>query len=450
MLKCIGMLGGSEHVLKMFCSSLGKEGVEMLPLELLNVQDVIDALTPNIDAVFITDRACVGAIGGREEVLKKLRDADSTVRIIFCFNSLKKDEEFENWCNCRRISDVLYPRSEKGDFSIPALAKCVKKSRWESVGDGDDAQSIHGLPSGNGGLLGKLMRPKTAVQRVEVPIERVVEVEKRVEIPVERIVEKVVEKRVEVPIEVEKRVEVPVERIVEKHIEVPVERIVERVVKVPVEVERIVERIVEVPVAAGTEARIEMPPEAIGTVIIGVYNICRGVGATTMAAELAKEAGGRGLNVYLIAADGRDDLVYVKHKNIRISVDTNLDAVLMDAMCSGAHLIIIDFGLLLEVNRHGETESDLSSKIKLFNIAGNCNMRIAMCHSVEWHAVKLLPFAAGTFPKLTPSQVIFDKECRIAPKLSALNTCRRDETTFCTIIDALKLNKTKKRKGVFK
>jgi hypothetical protein len=101
---------------------------------------------------------------------------------------------------------------------------------------------------------------------VEVPVEKIVEVEKIVqvgkivEVPVEKIVEveKIIEKIVEVPVdrivevpvdrivEVEKIVEVPKEVIVEKIVEVPVDRIVEKIVEVPKEV--IVERIVEKPV----------------------------------------------------------------------------------------------------------------------------------------------------------------------------------------------------------
>ena len=56
------------------------------------------------------------------------------------------------------------------------------------------------------------------------------EIEKIVEVPVERIVE--MEKIIEVPVEIEKIIEVPVE--------------VEKIVEVPVEVERVVEKLVEV------------------------------------------------------------------------------------------------------------------------------------------------------------------------------------------------------------
>ena len=67
---------------------------------------------------------------------------------------------------------------------------------------------------------------------LEVPKPFVVEKEERVEVPVERIVEK--------------RVEVPVERIVEKRVEVPVDRIIEKRVEVPVEVIKYVDRMVPV------------------------------------------------------------------------------------------------------------------------------------------------------------------------------------------------------------
>ncbi|KAF6745032.1 hypothetical protein DFP72DRAFT_1018302 [Ephemerocybe angulata] len=89
----------------------------------------------------------------------------------------------------------------------------------------------------------KIVRVEVPVEKiVQVQVEKIVEVEKRVEVPVERIVEKLVE--------VEKRVEVPVDKIVEvekiKRVEVPVEKIVEVEVEKIVEVE--VEKIVEVEV----------------------------------------------------------------------------------------------------------------------------------------------------------------------------------------------------------
>ena len=77
-----------------------------------------------------------------------------------------------------------------------------------------------------GGVIGRAFFP------LEVPKPFVVEKEERVEVPVERIVEK--------------RVEVPVERIVEKRVEVPVDRIIEKRVEVPVEVIKYVDRMVPV------------------------------------------------------------------------------------------------------------------------------------------------------------------------------------------------------------
>ena len=77
--------------------------------------------------------------------------------------------------------------------------------------------------------------------------ERVLEVEKIVEVPVEKIVEVQVEKIVEVPVEkivevqVEKIVEVPVEKIVEVQVEKIVEVPVEKIVEVYVEVDALPE-----------------------------------------------------------------------------------------------------------------------------------------------------------------------------------------------------------------
>ena len=105
--------------------------------------------------------------------------------------------------------------------------------------------------------------PPTVVEKEvirEVPVEKIVEVEKRVEVPVEKIVEKEVIK--EVPVEVEK--------IVEKRVEVPVEKIVEKEVikEVPVEVEKIVEKIVEVPVEKIVEKIVEVEKPPRTTVVV--------------------------------------------------------------------------------------------------------------------------------------------------------------------------------------
>ncbi len=88
---------------------------------------------------------------------------------------------------------------------------------------------------------GRLSRPEvvTVPERVEVPVERIVE--RVVEVPVERVVEK--------PVEVVRVVEKPIEKIVERivTVEKPVDRIVERRVEVPVE--KVVEKVVEREVA---------------------------------------------------------------------------------------------------------------------------------------------------------------------------------------------------------
>lgn len=76
--------------------------------------------------------------------------------------------------------------------------------------------------------------------RIEVPIEKIVEVIKHIEIPVEKIVEviKYVDRIVEIP--TEKTIEVI------KHIKVPVEKIVHVSVDRIVEIEKIVEKISKV------------------------------------------------------------------------------------------------------------------------------------------------------------------------------------------------------------
>ena len=169
--------------------------------------------------------------------------------------------------SCDRVSWLQAPlmpelemswvvETEVGKFYGPFnRAVVVRLAAAGSIPPGANIYRRHDLPPGQ----------DPAPERVEVPVEKIVEKEVRVEVPVEKIVEK--EVRVEVPVEkiVEKevRVEVPVEKIVEKEVrvEVPVEKIVEKEVRVEVPVEKIVEKIVEKVVEK--EVRVEVPVEKI-------------------------------------------------------------------------------------------------------------------------------------------------------------------------------------------
>ena len=175
--------------------------------------------------------------------------------------------------SCDRVSWLQAPlmpelemswvvETEVGKFYGPFnRAVVVRLAAAGSIPPGANIYRRHDLPPGQ----------DPAPERVEVPVEKIVEKEVRVEVPVEKIVEK--EVRVEVPVEkiVEKevRVEVPVEKIVEKEVrvEVPVEKIVEKEVRVEVPVEKIVEKEVrvEVPVekVVEKEVRVEVPVEKI-------------------------------------------------------------------------------------------------------------------------------------------------------------------------------------------
>ena len=158
--------------------------------------------------------------------------------------------------SCDRVSWLQAPlmpelemswvvETEVGKFYGPFnRAVVVRLAAAGSIPPGANIYRRHDLPPGQ----------DPAPERVEVPVEKIVEKEVRVEVPVEKIVEK--EVRVEVPVEkiVEKevRVEVPVEKIVEK----VVEKVVEKEVRVEVPVEKIVERVIEIapPPSGATEA----------------------------------------------------------------------------------------------------------------------------------------------------------------------------------------------------
>jgi len=392
--KCIGMLGGSEHTIKMFSMSLEKEGVEMLTKEFLTVEDVIEALTHEIDAVFITEKACKGVVGGREEVLKKLRAADNTVRIIFCSDSDKRDVEFENFCPYQRISDIFYPeKNEHGDLSIPIkpMAKCVKKGRLEpNEGDTNIVETAQ---------LSSQIKGSSFFQQANALLDKAGDVFQKSKPRVEYVEKEVI---------------------------------------------RYVER--DTPGVGGYADESLYIPEPTGTAIIGVFNVCRGAGATTMAVELAKESGKRGTRVYVIAADGSDDLEYskVNQKNVRMSTDPDVDAALLDAMCYGTQLIIFDFGLLLESDRHGNITTDLTKVKKTANRLATCKLRIAMCLSANWHLTKLTPFTCGQNPKIIPTHIILDDR---VSGIDFPDVYTREQLPYAAIINGIGLNK--KKKGLF-
>lgn len=115
----------------------------------------------------------------------------------------------------------------------------MAKTQWKAPHYGVGAGLlVFGLLAGRAFFPLEVPRPFIVEkeERVEVPVERIVE--KRVPFEVVKYVDRIVEKRVEIPVEkvVEKRVEVPVVKVVEKMVEVPVDRIVyrDRIVEKPV------------------------------------------------------------------------------------------------------------------------------------------------------------------------------------------------------------------------
>jgi hypothetical protein len=396
------MLGGAEHVAKQFRAALAKFDVELTARDCLSVEDVLDGLAENerIQAAFIIERACQTAIGGREEVLKKLRANDDTLRIIFCAASKKKEQEFENFCYCQRVSDILYP-DDKGVFSTSELAKCVKKGRLAPSEDAPTGVEMSGKSRGLlGGLLPSQGKPKEKI--VVKKVEKIVEVEK--------------------PVEVVRTVEV--EKIVERPVEV---------VKT-VEVEKVVYRD-----APSSQPSAETSPAFGGAVVVGVFNVCRGAGSTSLCVEMAKEAAKRGQRVFIIAADGSEDLQASKlrHKNICISCDPDIEAAMMSAMCNGVQLILFDFGLLLP---------GTGQEQKILQRAAGCNMRIGLGFGTDWHTPKL-EYYVGTF--LLPTLFLLDKKVSLPSRLNGLDVFTRDELPPELLVDKIIGGTVKQKKGFF-
>jgi hypothetical protein len=192
----------------------------------------------------------------------------------------------------------------------------------------------------------------------------------------------------------------------------------------------------------GDEAFVSQPT---GTVVIGVFNISRGAGATTMAVEIAKVSGIRGTKVYVIAADGSDDLMNakVKEKNVRLSADKDIDASLMDAMLLGSQLIIIDFGVLADIDKNGYITSSLTQLSKSADRLATCKLRIAMGFGANWHLPKLKPFIDGKNTKIVPTHIILDKNVR---GIDFPCVYSRDEMTPSAVVDDIGVTNKKMRR----
>ena len=121
--------------------------------------------------------------------------------------------------------------AEPGKFFGPFnRAVVIRLSAAGTIPQGANVYRLHELAPDADPEPERIEVPVEKIVEKVVEVEKIVEKEVRVEVPVEKIVERIVEKEV--------RVEVPVEKIVE--------RIVEKEVRVEVPVERIVERVVEV------------------------------------------------------------------------------------------------------------------------------------------------------------------------------------------------------------
>lgn len=506
----IGMLGDS-HTVSRLVPIFSKYKVLLEDRNYLTAADIADALTKreDIDCVIIAESACHKAIDGREGVIRDIRNASETVRILFFLSKPDLDRAFQKYCMSKNVPDLFIPDKD-GNMNMPDIARTLQKGRlkpqdakaskhpsagrrWpkkqppspapvtvvqteQSAAPTPDAPPLS-VPSQSSNpsletasteaVSSPLPEAPTVIHNrkqgavrkmVRIPVERIVK--KQIEVPVireveERVeVEQIVPKRVEVPVirEVEERVEV--EQIVPKRVEVPVtkyvdelvevevlvprikkvirlrvEKIVTKRVEIPVireveervEVEQIVTKRVEVPVIREVEERVEVeqiitnrvevpvervvtieipkeqdipqpPPPMRGVpanVIIGVFNVSRGAGASSMALALAKEGARRKLRSFLIGLDGSGDYKTIKSPDRRLTILDGEENGILSAVSAGARLIVLDFGQIVELDSFGELKPETVLNHSLFSQLSQCHIVYGMCLSAPWHRLKV-------------------------------------------------------------
>ncbi len=500
----VGMLGDA-HVLERLSAMLQKYKVELEQKNYMTADDVGDALKTRTDitSVIVAERACEYAIGGRNEVIEKIRSYDEKVRILFCFQKSNPNRQFRDYCFPYHVTDFFVPDKD-GSVDIPDIARAALKGRLKSIEEElppinkKSGRLFNALGKKNAEaeackknaleeLVAQVQPAPSAVHTDEVvvvekpvPREIIVEVpydvivEKRVprEVVKEVIEEVIIEKRVQKEVVVEKPVphevivEVPYDVIVEKRVpreivkeifeDVIVEKKIPRevIVEVPYDVivEKPVPREVVVEVTEDeiafsgdvdvSDSEINLNLSAEGTAIIGVFNVCRGAGSSTMSFNLATEAARQGVLTYLMSADECKDFSMIKNrnKNLQISGNPSLDDGLVEAFSSGAKLIVLDFGLLLEISPEGELLSELEPKTKLFDRLRSCHAVFGMCLSAPWHISKLSYFEQLDF-----------RFTLISDRRISRNIRTRDELTAESIIEQLFSRKSMdKRNGKHK
>jgi hypothetical protein len=133
--------------------------------------------------------------------------------------------------------------------------------------------------------------------------------------------------------------------------------------------------------------------------IVGVFNVTRGAGSSTMAYGLAFEGARRGIPSALIPMDGSGDFKAVKGGK-RLMVMENAEGGILTAISAGAKLIVLDFGLLLDLDSGGNPIENSSPKQELFGLLSQCHAVFGMCLSAPWHRQK-----ARYFMQMNPEPV---------------------------------------------
>lgn len=135
-----------------------------------------------------------------------------------------------------------------------------------------------------------------------------------------------------------------------------------------------------------------------GKIIIGVFSIANGAGATHTSLQLAEEIANCGYQVVCAEMD-QDYYSFIDGKNKKIRYISVLDQNTEDLLhmhCGSAEyqFIIIDFGKIFEFDFDGNIVESKQDRLADFM---RCNYKIGCCFSAPWQTDKLAVFLKNEF-----------------------------------------------------
>ena len=172
--KAICMCGNDESLRRLILAFKPK-GIELINKDYQLDQDIIEVLMhdPDIEALLVVEQTTLGLEGGKYGLIEKIREHDSTVRIIICSSTDIIDKKFTNWCYGHGVYDIFYPKKEQYDIAL--IAEAIKNGRLPTSnanGKGDKANQSNGNSAGSG-LFRK--KPDPDYPQLKKPKQQIIE-----------------------------------------------------------------------------------------------------------------------------------------------------------------------------------------------------------------------------------------------------------------------------------